>query len=69
MTGLDPKATNELYLLIKKLNSEDITVITVSHDIMGALPYASHVLCIQKNNSVFCTASDYVRAHKETFSK
>lgn len=69
VTGLDPKATNELYLLIKKLNAEGITVIMVSHDIMGALPYASHVLCIQKDKSIFCTASDYVRAHKETFSK
>ena len=69
VTGLDPKATNELYLLIKKLNSEGITVIMVSHDIMGALPYASHVLCIKKDNSIFCTASDYVHAHKETLSK
>ena len=69
VTGLDPKATNELYLLIKKLNSEGITVIMVSHDIMGALPYASHVLCIKKDNSIFCSASDYVRAHKETLGK
>ena len=69
VTGLDPKATNELYLLIKKLNTEGITVIMVSHDIMGALPYASHVLCIKKDNSIFCTASDYVRAHKETLGK
>ena len=69
VTGLDPKATNELYLLIKKLNTEGITVIMVSHDIMGALPYASHVLSIKKDNSIFCTASDYVRAHKETLGK
>ena len=69
VTGLDPKATNELYLLIKKLNTEGITVIMVSHDIMGALPYASHVLCIKKDSSIFCTASDYVRAHKETLGK
>ncbi len=69
VTGLDPKATNELYRLIKTLNTEGITVIMISHDITGALPYASHVLCIQQGKSYFCTSAEYAHIHKEMFSK
>lgn len=47
VSGLDPKATTELYDLIKKLNRDQgITIIMISHDIDAALRYASHVLHI-----------------------
>ncbi len=60
VTGLDPKATNDLYALIEKLNREyKITVITVSHDLNAAQKYASHILHFTKNNYFFGTANDY----------
>lgn len=66
---LDPKATKEFYLLTKKLNKDGITVIMVSHDIMGALMYASHVLFIKKEKSIFCTSKEYMTTQKEILLK
>lgn len=52
VSGLDPKATAELYTCIERLNREDsITIIMISHDIAAAVRYASHILHI--GNSVF----------------
>ena len=45
VTGLDPKVTEELYELIKKLNKEDsITIIMITHDVEAPKKYATHVL-------------------------
>jgi zinc transport system ATP-binding protein len=45
VTGLDPKVTEELYELIKKLNKEDgITIIMITHDVEAPRKYATHVL-------------------------
>lgn len=52
MTGLDPKAQNDLYELITKLNKQGITIIMVSHDIT-AVKYASHILHIGKKRQLF----------------
>ncbi len=46
VSGLDPKATIEMYNLISDLNKEGITIIMVSHDIAAAVRYASHILHI-----------------------
>ena len=43
VAGLDPKATEELYALIRRCNQDGLTVIMVTHD-RDALNYASHVL-------------------------
>lgn len=46
-SGLDPKATAELYAIIKEFNHKDgITVLMVSHDIATALTYADRILHI-----------------------
>ena len=45
VSGLDPKATEEMYQLIQLINREEkITIIMISHDIKAAMTYASHVL-------------------------
>jgi len=49
VTGLDPQATEEMYTLIKELNSKGITILMISHDVNAALKYASHVLHIGAN--------------------
>ena len=46
VSGLDPKVTEELYRLIKKLNGEGVTIIMISHDIASAVQYASYILHI-----------------------
>lgn len=46
VSGLDPRATLEMYSIIKDLNDEGITIIMVSHDIAAAVRYADHILHI-----------------------
>lgn len=63
VANLDPKATNELYDLILKLNKEQkITVIMVSHDIRCAVLQASKVLHLDKTPVFFGTTSDYINS-------
>lgn len=62
VTGLDPKAQNDLYELIASLNSKGITVIMVSHDIGSSLKYASHILHIAKKQLFFGTVNDYMNS-------
>ncbi len=61
-TGLDPKVTVELYNLIQKLNSEDVTIIMISHDIQAALKYASHILHVGKVKSFMGTKKEYLES-------
>ena len=63
VTGLDPKAQIDLYELIAKLNHEGITIIMVSHDIISAVKYASHILHIGgRKQLIFGKTSDYVKS-------
>ncbi len=49
VSGLDPKATAEMYQLIGELNRRDgVTILMISHDITTAVRYASHILHIGK---------------------
>ena len=61
VTGLDPKATNEMYELIDSLNKKDkITAIMVSHDMNAAVRYASHILHVGRKQLFFGTKEDYL---------
>ena len=63
VSGLDPKATQEMYDLIQKLNEGGVTIIMISHDIEEAVSYASHVLHIGEN--IFFGARDeYIRSRQ-----
>lgn len=44
VAGLDPVVTAQMYDLIEGLNKEGITIIMISHDILAAVKYASHIL-------------------------
>lgn len=64
VSGLDPKATAEMYELIEKLNREDeITVIMISHDIEAAVKYASHILHISHGPMFFGKTADYLTSN------
>ena len=58
VSGLDPKATEEMYDIIDKLNKNGITVIMISHDVSSALKYAKHILFVN-SNSFFGTKEEF----------
>ncbi len=63
ITGLDPIATSELYLLIDKLNKEyGITVVMVTHDIKSALVYSNKILHLNKEGFFFGSKEEYVNS-------
>lgn len=57
VTGLDPKATNQLYEIVDSLNKEGITIIMISHD-LPVLKHANKVLHIG-HNTYFGNKEDY----------
>ncbi|MBE6680897.1 MAG: metal ABC transporter ATP-binding protein [Ruminococcaceae bacterium] len=60
VTGLDPKAAEELYSLLYHLNKEHkITIIMVSHDIRASLEYSTHILHLKGDRFFFGTAEEY----------
>lgn len=62
VSGLDPKATAEMYRLIAELNQKDgITIIMISHDITAAVTYASHILHIG-HDYFFGTKQEYLKS-------
>lgn len=61
VSGLDPIMTGELYRLIQQINREEKrTIIMVTHDIQGVIPFASHILHLSNTQLFFGTKSDYV---------
>lgn len=66
-SALDPIATAEFYTLLKRINAQGVTVIMVSHDVNSAVRNASHILCLDGDNSFFGTTHQYV--HSEMGSK
>ena len=44
VSGLDPRATREMYAAIQSLHAQGITVIMISHDLVPAVHHATHVL-------------------------
>ena len=51
--GLDPQAAMDLYALIEQLNRDGITVIMISHDIVAAVKYASHILHLRNQGALY----------------
>lgn len=66
-SALDPIATAEFYSLLRKLNSQGITIVMVSHDVNAAVRNASHILCLSAKSYFFGTTHEYV--HSEVGSK
>lgn len=60
ISGLDPIMSMEFYHIVKKLNkTENITVIMVSHDVKGAVDYASHILHLGRTQLFFGKLEEY----------
>lgn len=61
--SLDPKASNELYELLYKLNrEEEITVIMISHNVESAVKYASNILHIGNTQHFFGDVHSYIHS-------
>lgn len=58
--GLDHSAVTEFYSIIKKINSEGITVIMVSHDLVPALNSATKVLQLDEEHYRLCHPSEFL---------
>jgi zinc transport system ATP-binding protein len=48
VAGLDYQSTEKMYEIIENLNKEGVTIIMISHDLVSAIKYASHILHIGK---------------------
>lgn len=66
VSGLDPKVTAEMYELIEDLNKDGITIIMISHDIVSAVRYASHVLHIGEK-IFYGTRDEYMQSEVGKF--
>ncbi len=59
VSGLDPKMAETMYRLVERINREmGITVIMISHDILEAIPYATHILHMGREY-FFGTSEEY----------
>ena len=61
ISGLDPKATAQMYEIIEQLHREGITIIMISHDVGVALADATHILHIGKH-LFFGTKESYLHS-------
>ena len=59
VSGLDPKATAQMYEIIAELHREGITIIMISHDLNAALDDATHILHIGEK-LFFGTREEYL---------
>ncbi len=61
VSGLDPRVTANMYRLIQELNNDGITIIMITHDILTALKYATHILHVD-NHLFFGTKEEYLES-------
>jgi zinc transport system ATP-binding protein len=61
VTGLDPQASGEMYAIIKTLSDRGVAIVTVSHDMRGALRDAKHVLVMDNAVGRHLSVEDYKR--------
>ena len=61
VSGLDPKATTQMYEIISHLHQEGITIIMISHDMNAALERSTHILHIGEK-LFFGTREEFLRS-------
>lgn len=59
LTGLDPVVSAELYELIKRINSDGVAILMVTHDLAGAVRNAEKILHLEKTMKFFGKTHDY----------
>lgn len=61
VSGLDPKATQDMYNVIKQLNEQGIAIIMISHDLHSAIEYSNKILNFEKD-IFFGNTKDYAES-------
>ncbi len=65
-TGIDEKSQNEIYPILKKLNTEcKKTIISVEHNTKVVLKYSTHILKVENGNMTLFTKDDYINHLKK----
>ena len=60
VTGLDPRATLDMYTLISDINKrEGLSVVMITHDMEAAKKYSSHILYLGKNKYFYGTVDEF----------
>jgi zinc transport system ATP-binding protein len=59
VAGLDPNATEEMYVMIRELNRHRITVVMITHDVSAVLKYATKVLHMGRAPRFFSCVEEY----------
>ncbi len=68
VTGLDPKATKDMYALIEDINREEnMAVVMITHDIPAAVSYATKILYLGKNRYFFGSTEEFVEKYGAKF--
>jgi len=63
VSGLDPKASEDMYELISELNeNHGVTVIMITHDVAAAIKYADKVLYMAEKPIFFGSAREYAES-------
>lgn len=63
ITGLDPAAIQEFYLLVRKLNREDgVTILMVSHDLQNIVAQANKILHLKQKVLYYGSALEYMKS-------
>ena len=61
-TGVDQAAREDFYTLLKKLNEYlNLTVVLITHDIVGITNEAMHVACLDKTLFFYGTLEDFLK--------
>ncbi len=69
VTGLDPKATKDMYALIDNVNkNQNMAIVMITHDVPAAVQFASKILYLGKNRYFFGDTCDFVEKYGEKFS-
>ena len=68
VTGLDPRATKDMYAMINNVNkSENMALVMITHDIPSAVKFANKILYLGKNRYFFGGVDEFVEKYGEKF--
>jgi len=62
ITGMDTQAQEELYTLLKKMNTElELTLVLVSHDVVRLTKEVMHIVCVNHTMECFESPEDLLK--------
>lgn len=66
VSGLDPKATLDMYSLVRDINKhEGISIVMISHDMPAVLKYATHILYLGKSECFYGQVNEFIKKYPQ----